>query len=193
MRLRAVPLLAALVATACLAACDSGDGRSLAPLDPDPTIAPVTQPPALEVFSLSSVAFSEGGAIPALYTCAGTSISPDMAWASAPQAAELALVVRDLNADGFVHWVITGIDPAAQSFAAGALPEGAQELQNSDGSIGWFAPCPPAGGGEHLYQFVLHAVPDPLDLDADEPAERAAAAVEAASTDQAVLTGTFTR
>lgn len=192
-RPRLVPLLITLAAAVLMAACDSGDGRSLAPLRPDQTMPTVTQPTAVEVFSLSSVAFADGTEIPELYTCAGTGISPDLAWASAPAAAELALVVRDLNADGYVHWVVTGIDPSAQGFAADALPEGATEARNSDGSLGWFLPCPPAGDGEHLYQFVLHALATPLALDPDLTADEAATAIESASIAQAVLTGSFTR
>ena len=193
MRRRVVTLLTALALAMATAACSSGDGRALAPVGPDQTMPAPTQPPAVEVFSLSSVAFADGGEIPEAYTCAGSGISPDLAWASTPEATELALVVRDLDADGFVHWVVTGIDPAVQGFAADSLPESAQAARNSDGFVGWFPPCPPAGDGAHTYQFVLHALAEPVELTPDRSPDAAIAAVEGSSTAQAILTGTFSR
>ena len=37
-------------------------------------------------FSLRSSAFAANGAIPALYTCEGSDISPPLAWSNAPSA-----------------------------------------------------------------------------------------------------------
>jgi Raf kinase inhibitor-like YbhB/YbcL family protein len=180
-------------------ACSSSDGRELPPPDPNNTTtsvsAPVVGQPSegdgdiVEVFSLTSSAFLQGAVIPARYTCAGSNVSPPLAWASTPPAAELALVVRDRDADGFVHWVVTGIDPAVQGMGEGGLPEGAVEALTSAGTAGWYGPCPPAGSGTHAYDFVLHALARPVDLMTGLPAAEAAAQVERASTGSATLTG----
>ena len=42
----------------------------------------------------------------------------------------------------------------------------------------------------HTYEFALLALVDPVDLPLDTPAEEAAAALEAAAVERAVLTGT---
>ena len=62
-------------------------------------------------------------------------MSPDLSWTDLPADAEsLALIVRDRNAAGFVHWVVTGIDPSVQGIGEGGVPEGAVEGQNGAGT-----------------------------------------------------------
>lgn len=201
-RRRSLPLLVLTAVAAVAVACSSSDGRTLPPPDPRNTTtsvsAPVVGPPSeangdiVEVFSLTSTAFAQGGEVPPRYTCAGGNLSPPLAWASTPPAAELALVVRDRNAAGFVHWVVTGIDPAVQGLGEDGVPEGAVEALNSTGTLGWSGPCPPAGSGPHTYDFVLHALAAPLALEPGRPAAEAAQAVEAASTGTATLNATVT-
>ena len=144
----------------------------------------------VEEFSLGSPAFGNGDEIPARFTCAGEGMSPPLAWASMPPAAELALVVRDRAADGFVHWVVTGIDPVVQGLGEGAVPEGAVEALNDAGSVGWTAPCPPEG--VHTYTFSLHVLADPLALEHGTPADQTALMVEDLSAAAATLSGTVT-
>ncbi len=170
------------------AAC-SNDGRTLAPTRPGQTTtttvassAPVTAP---GVFSLSSADVGDGGVLPAQFTCTGTGTSPSLIWASTPAAEELALVVRDRNAEGYVHWIVTAIAPTATGFARGAVPGAAAPQVNSAGTTGWTAPCPPKGSGRHVYDFVLHVLPGPLKVDPAMPAPDLAARIEAASTHQA--------
>lgn len=178
--------------------CSEDDGRTLPPPDPRRTTtsvsAPVVAHPSdgsvVEVFSLSSSSFTDGGVIPERHTCRGAGTSPPLAWASTPPAAELALVVRDQDAPGFVHWVVTGIDPIVQGLGEAGLPEGAVEAANSTGTIGWFGPCPPAGSGTHTYVFTLHVLPEPLTLAPGTPGADAARQVEGASAAEAILTGT---
>ena len=98
--------------------------------------------------------------------------------------------MRDRNAGGFVHWVVTGIDPFVLGVGEGGLPESAVQGMNSAGTVGWTGPCPPAGSGVHNYEFMLLALADPVDLAADTPAEQAAATLETAAIERAVLTGT---
>jgi Raf kinase inhibitor-like YbhB/YbcL family protein len=198
--MRRRPLLALLCALglgASAMACSSSDGRDL----PEPRVlqttttpsAPVVQPPAgsAEVFTLSSPSFVDGGAIPTQFTCAGDGVSPPLEWTGTPlDASSLALVVRDLDAGGFVHWVVTDIDTFVQSVGADGLPESAVEGPNSAGSRGWTPPCPPAGSGVHTYEFAVLALLDPVTVAADAPAAAVAAELEAAAAERAVLAGT---
>lgn len=196
--MRSRPLAALLLAVLAGAAvaCSTSDGRTLPPADPDRTTttpsAPVIQPPTgdVETFTLRSTAFADGAPVPERLTCRGDEISPDLSWTGTPlDAVELAVVVRDRHAAGFVHWIVTGIDPFVQGVGEGGIPENAVEGPNDAGGVGWAGPCPPAGSGTHTYEVVLHALPSILALPPEVTPEQAAAAIEAASGQRAVLTG----
>lgn len=199
----AVLATAIVVVLAALAsACSSEDGRALPPPNPSTTTstattttssaigAPAGDEGLQEVFSLFSTAFGEGGEIPPRYTCGGEDVSPPLDWVAAPPDAPLALVVRDSDADGFVHWVLAGIDASVHGLGEDGIPESAVEAANGFGTTGWSGPCPTAGSGLHTYVFTLHALSEPLALGPGTPGADAAALVEAASIAQATLTGT---
>jgi Raf kinase inhibitor-like YbhB/YbcL family protein len=193
---RLLALLGALGLGASVLACSSSDGRDLPPPRVAQTTtpsAPVVQSPvgSADVFRLASTSFADGTEIPARFTCGGEGMSPALEWTGTPlDATSLALVVRDLNAGGFVHWVVTGIDPFVQSIGEDGLPENALEGLNSTGSPGWTPPCPPAGSGVHSYEFAVLAMVEPVTVPIDAPAEQAAAALEASAAERAVLTAT---
>lgn len=196
-------LLVALVVPGLLAgavaACSETDGRVLPPADPRRTTT-TSSVPAIEpstgdlgVFALQSTAFADGSEMPERLTCEGEAVSPDLSWTGTPaDATSLALVVRDRDAGGFVHWVVTGIDPFVQGIGEGGVPENAVEGRNDSGAIGWLGPCPPAGSGTHTYEVALLALPGVVDLPADATGEQAAALLEASAGERAVLTGTVT-
>jgi len=79
-------------------------------------------------FNLSSPAFAEGGPIPKDYTCDGADQTLPVAWSGVPEGtAELALIMDDPDARGFVHWVVVGIPPTAMGIEGdGTLPAGAR-------------------------------------------------------------------
>lgn len=189
---------AALVA-AIAAACSSEDGRALPAPRPDQTTTTTSsapppsegEPGVIEVFSLSSEAFTGGGEIPAEHTCAGAGTSPALAWASTPPAAELALVVRDPGSDGAVHWIVTGIDPLVQGVAAGGVPEGATPHENGFGEVGWHAPCPSEGETLTL-ELAIYALPEPVAVEPGTTPDEVVAQVEQTASEVAVLTGTAT-
>ena len=59
---------------------------------------------ASAAFTLTSTAFTEGGAIPTEFSCDGANVSPPLSWAGVPAgSAALVLVVDDPDARGFVH------------------------------------------------------------------------------------------
>lgn len=194
----AVLVLASLLAT-LVVACSETDGRMLPAANPDQTTttpsAPVIQPPTgeVEVFNLQSTAFVDGGSLPAKLLCTGAAVSPDLSWTGTPlDTVELALVVRDRDAGGFVHWVVTGIDPFVQGIGENGVPENAVEGPNGAGTPGWLAPCPPPGSGLHTYELVLLALTGAVAVPPGATGEQAAALLEAAATERALLTGTAT-
>ncbi len=182
-----------------LAACSSDDGRALPPPAPGQTTTTASTavvPPEIgspQVFELRSDAFADGEAIPQRSTCTGADTSPGLTWAATPvEAIELALVVRDRDEEGFVHWVVAGIDPIVFGFGEGGLPENAIEARNGAGTVGWLGPCPASGSGTHSYEFVLHALSEASAVAPDLPGPAAAERIESISIGQAVLVGTVT-
>lgn len=192
-------VLALTLALPVLGACSS-DGREMAEPGPNQTTT-TTGPPTLDaadgglagVFGLHTTATDDGGELPVQFTCFGDRLSPPLDWANVPAGAvQLAIVVRDRDNGGYVHWLVTGIDPSTQGFGEGGLPEVAVEQVNSTGAVGWLPPCPPQGGDRHVYDVVLHVLYAPLSIDPALPAAEAAAQVESASQEEAPLAVTVT-
>jgi Raf kinase inhibitor-like YbhB/YbcL family protein len=188
---RAIWVCAALVLLAC-----SDDGRELQPPSADQTTTlPTTSTSvaAAAVMTFSSPSFAAGAAIPAEYTCDGESLSPALAWADLPDAAvELVVIVTDPDADGFVHWVIAGLDPASLGVDPGTVPEGAVEATNDAGSVGWTGPCPPPDES-HQYVFTLYALAEPLGLQPGLAGRQAAELAQQAALANATFTANYAR
>ena len=109
-------------------------------------------------FALSSRRIASGGRIPVEYTCDGAQVSPPLEWTGVPSGTiQVALIVDDPDANGFVHWVVYGIEPGT-NLAQGVSRSAAapREGLNSRGSVGWTGPCPPSG--THHYDFTLYAL-----------------------------------
>jgi Raf kinase inhibitor-like YbhB/YbcL family protein len=143
--------------------------------------------------SVTSAAFEAGEPIPERYTCDGEETSPPLTITGVPaDTAELAVVVRDPDADGFVHWVIAGIPADAAGIDEGAPPANAVEAENGFGEPGWAGPCPPEGN--HTYEFTVYALAEPSGLEDGAGAEDGAETVEdAEALAVATLRGTFER
>jgi len=115
---------------------------------------------------ISSTAFSNQTAIPALYTCEGKDISPPMAWSDIPAGTKsLALVVDDPDAPDpaapkmtWVHWVLYNLPPTNGGLPEGvkAHPAGTNEGVNDWKRTGYGGPCPPIG--RHRYFHKLYAL-----------------------------------
>jgi Raf kinase inhibitor-like YbhB/YbcL family protein len=173
-----------------LAACGS-DGRELRPPDPDQTTstsaagaagdAGVGTTPATAdgPMSLSSPTLTEGAEMPVQHTCQGEDISPSLLWSKVPSGtAEVAVVMRDLDADGFVHWVLAGLAPDNDGLAEGVVPEGAVEANNDFGQPGWAGPCPPSG--THHYEITVYALAERIGMQPGLPGPQAAELIETA-------------
>ena len=114
-------------------------------------------------FTLTSSEFSEGGEIPVEFSCDGEDQPPPLSWSGVPEGtAELALLMDDPDARGFVHWLVTGIPAGASSLGAGNLPAEAVEGRNDFGRSGYGGPCPPSG--THRYVVTVYALSESLSL-----------------------------
>lgn len=206
---------AALVAAGAvgLAAC-SNDGRDLRPPRPDQFPATTVREPAtttsIEVDTLPgegaddelegspdgfvlSGPWPRGGTIDARHTCDGDDRSPSLRWFGAPAGTvALALVVTDLDANGFVHWVLANVDATQVVLVEGAAPPGAAQATNDFGVVGWSGPCPPEGEA-HRYRFELHALDQQIELADGEPAADALTRLGPASIAVAVYEGTYAK
>ncbi|MEJ2537308.1 MAG: YbhB/YbcL family Raf kinase inhibitor-like protein [Calditrichia bacterium] len=119
---------------------------------------------------LTSTAFSEGGMIPAQYTCNGPDISPPLNWEDVPERTKsLALVADDPDAPvgTWVHWVLYNLPADSRELQEDlpktkVLPNGAMQGTNDFRKIGYNGPCPP--GGTHRYFFKLYALDELVDL-----------------------------
>jgi Raf kinase inhibitor-like YbhB/YbcL family protein len=119
-------------------------------------------------FELMSSAFTNGGEIPAEYTCDGDDRSPPLVWRGVPGGTvSFALIVDDPDAPDpaaprrtWVHWVLYDIDAGTTQLAAGAssgaLPAGGREGTNDSRQLRYSGPCPPIG--RHRYFHRLYAL-----------------------------------
>lgn len=117
--------------------------------------------------TLTSSAFSDGGAIPKKHTCDGEDVSPALSWSGIPEGTKsLALIMDDPDAPAgtWVHWVLYDLPPDLSG-----LPEGTQKLgiegMTSFRKPGYGGPCPPKGK-PHRYFFKLYALDTILGLKA---------------------------
>lgn len=212
-----VSVLATVLATVLAAGCDTGDGRQLRPPGSGSTTT-TTDPAASagtgtgastglgtgqggETPSTAGVAPAgfqvalpfAGGRIQRRYTCEGRNLAPQISWLNVPvEAEELAIVVTDLDAQGFVHWAATGLDPQARSLLPGVGGD-VVEAVNSFGDVGWGAPCPPRSDDAHRYEFTLYAIGRPLEIAPGSPASDVIEAIEVAAIDRTSDIGEYDR
>lgn len=157
---------------------------------------------------LNSPAFRRNEPIPLRYTGEGSDVSPPLEWSYVPEGTRaFAILCEDPDAPvrpgkehPFAHWLIYNI-PARIS----ALPEGlphrdvlllpvlATQGRNSFGKIGWNGPMPPAGHGEHRYQFTLYALSSSIPMAAGMRREAFLLALQGHVLATAELTGVYER
>jgi Raf kinase inhibitor-like YbhB/YbcL family protein len=143
-------------------------------------------------YTITSSAFNEGGSIPSEFTCDGANKAVPLAWSGVPEGTkELALVMDDPDARGYVHWVVVGIPPTASSLGGGTpLPAGAKEGRRSGGA-GYTGPCPPSG--THRYVFTLYALSSNPAWAATPTAAEVREAAASVTLATAALTGSYKR
>ena len=141
----------------------------------------------LEDIVVTSSAFAEGEPIPTEHTCDGPDTPPNLTWSAVPEGtAEIAVLVVDRNADGYVHWMVAGVDPADSS------PEGGVQGLNSSGVVGYSGPCPPPADDPHEYVFNVYSLADGSGLSEGFSHEDLQAVLQSAN-GAGQLVGTFDR
>jgi Raf kinase inhibitor-like YbhB/YbcL family protein len=174
----AVWSVAVAAALPAIAGCGGGDKVSSAPAAPAARM------------TVSSPAFAPGATIPTRYTCKGAGDRPALRFAGAPDGvAELALLVIDPDAGGFVHWTVYGMAPSVRGIPATGLPAGAREGKSSSGDTGWTPPCPPSG--THRYEFELYALRERSGLDAGAAPQDVVDAIRTRAAGRGELIGRF--
>jgi Raf kinase inhibitor-like YbhB/YbcL family protein len=118
--------------------------------------------------SITSPAFTDGGAIPSRFTCEGRGVSPPLVFGGVPPGTEtLVLIVDDPDAPDpraprttWVHWLLYDMPPTCAGLPEGVrpadLPRGTREGLNDFRRTGYGGPCPPVG--RHRYYHKLYAL-----------------------------------
>jgi hypothetical protein len=164
-----VIIIIVVLAGGCISSAPSSP-VSPAPSKPADQGASSTAPPG--AFSIRAASLVPGSVLPDVYTCKGTSESPEVTWDGVPSGTKsLALILDDPDAPGgrFTHWLVFNIPPDSRGLSraqpnAKVLANGAQQGEHSGGSRGYYPPCPPIGSS-HRYVFRLYAV----DMDITQP------------------------
>ena len=220
--LAAVLILVGAIVAASVLSADQNPPRP-APQPPSPTFPAPTQPPpgspagpgrggqgrrAVQVMTLSTTAWPDGGMIPAQYTQAGPQTSPALSWGNVPDGVmSFVLIVHDVDAaigngtDDILHWMLWNIPAASRSLPeaipqASELPDGTRQISASGPY--YRGPGAPAAGPPHHYVFELYALDTMLDVAAvgqSPPLTRAAVmtAMSGRIRGKAVYTGLFKR
>ncbi len=130
----------------------------------------------IQVLSLTTTAWSDGGAIPAKYTQAGAQVSPPLAWGNVPDGVQsFVLIARDTDAaigtgtDDILHWMLWNIPASARSLAeamppGNQLPDGTRQISASGPY--YRGPGAPAAGPAHHYVFEIYALDATIDVPA---------------------------
>jgi Raf kinase inhibitor-like YbhB/YbcL family protein len=162
----------------------------------------------IQVMSLTSSGWVDGGTIPAKYTQAGAEVSPPLAWSNVPvDAATFVLIVRDADSaigngtDDMLHWMLWNIPKDARALPGGMaqggqLPDGTRQISASGPY--YRGPGAAASGPAHHYVFEIYALDAPIDVPAagqSPPQTRAAvmAAMAGKVRAKGALVGLFRR
>ena len=129
----------------------------------------------IQVMTLTSTGWPDGGQIPQKYTQAGEQVSPPLAWSNVPDDTQsFVLIARDLdaianNGSEILHWMLWNIPGATRSLPEGVpqgpqLPDGTRQISQSGPY--YRGPGAPGSGPAHHYVFELYAVDGPITVPA---------------------------
>ena len=188
MQLRHLRIIFALTCISLLSAY-SRDGRDMREpsADQQESIAVTTTSGAgAEISPVGGFAltptWAEGAQLDARFTCAA-GISPGLTFQNvASDIVTLALSIVDETTDNSVQWIVANIQPTDTAVAEGSVPTGAIEATNSLGTIGFGAPCPPAGE-THTYRLTGYGLSQQLDLENGVDSATLIQAIELAALD----------
>lgn len=183
--------------------------------EPEPTAdtagetagSPAEAPPesATVDFTVTSAAFTDGGAIPAKYCLTsvdgGQNVSIPLEWSGAPDGtASFVVSMIDTHpvANDWVHWIVVNLPATTTGLPEGAsgsaIPGAADELDNTFGEDRYGGPAPPPGSGDHEYVVTVYALDTATIAMPEQPsAADIASAVDGHVLASANLTGIFGR
>ena len=135
---------------------------------------PYDELPDVASFEVSSDDVSDGETlanphVSGVFGAGGEDVSPQLSWSGAPEGTQsYAVTIYDPDAptaSGFWHWAVFNIPADVTELPRDAgnkdnpnLPEGAVQLRNDAGFVGYVGAAPPGGHGPHHYYTVVHAV-----------------------------------
>lgn len=126
--------------------------------------------------------WAEGAQLDTRFTCAN-GISPSLTFQNvASDVVTLALSLVDETANNSVQWIMANIELTQTIVSEGAVPTGVIEATNSLGTIGFGAPCPPAGE-THTYRLTGYGLSQQLELENGVDSETLMQAIELAALD----------
>jgi len=148
---------------------------------------------------VKSDSFSDGGMIPAKYTCDGANISPQLSWDNAPKGTKsFVLICEDPDAPmgTFTHWVLYDLPADVHELPENLpkdkiLPNGAKQGITDFKKVGYGGPCPP--NGTHRYYFKLYALDTLLNLEPGLKKEDILKAMNGHILAQGQIMGKYTR
>jgi len=168
-RLGFIIVVIALLASACSAGSSSDAPTTTLPTTDAPTTTATpttTEGPGPVELTITSALYKEGSFIPAIITCEGDDVSPQLDIEGLPgDTVSMVVIMDDPDAPVGVwdHWVVFDIAPVE------SIPQGAEDLgtlgSNSWGNTAYDGPCPPPGGGPHRYITAVYALDSELGLD----------------------------
>jgi len=165
---------------------------------------PYADLPDLPAFSLTSDDVTDGqqlaqAQVSGIFGAGGKDVSPHLEWFGAPaETQSYAITVFDPDAptvSGFWHWGVFNLPASTHELASNAsivgLPDGAIQLRNDGGTVGYVGAAPPPGHGTHHYWITVHALDVPtLDIPAEGSNAYLGANLFAHSIARATLVGT---
>ena len=146
---------------------------------------------AVQVMTLTTPGWTDGGTIPVKYSQEGIEVSPPLSWTHVPEtAASFVLIAHDIDAatgpgtDDVLHWLVWNIPAAARSLPEHVpqgpeLPDGMRQISVTGPY--YRGPAAPNTGPVHHYVFELFALDAAIDVKpvGASPAETRAAVVAA--------------
>lgn len=160
----------------------------------------VSQTPRLQSMPLTitSPSFQMNSTIPALFTCDGKNISPELNFSNIPDGTQsLALIMEDpdvpktIRADGmWNHWIAWNISPQTTRVEEGKTPPGIVGI-NTSGKTAYTGPCPP--DREHRYIFTLYALNAMFSLPKNSTKEELLKTIAPHIIEKATLIGLYNR
>jgi Raf kinase inhibitor-like YbhB/YbcL family protein len=162
--------------------------------------------PAGPGLTLTTTAFADGAEIPARYTQSDPNpTSPKLEWTNVPaNTVTFVLHMHDPDValqrktDDMLHWMMFNIPGTEHSLPEGVPAntqpaDGAIQIKNGGGVIGYRGPGAGAAGPHHHYTFELIALDTKLDLGPDATRADVMKAIDGHILGKGVLVGRFHR